>query len=154
MIKVFSYIDEIDAFVINHDFKRITDNLGLTEWNEVVWIGRYFMLDNDYGEHWFDNWEKRDEREIKAKELNIPYESILAIDPERFKNNADGPCHTDLQRKNFWTDVLKSLQLSLDLIINEARLMNKERDEGDDDFINDLENRIEKIKTSQVEVEQ
>jgi len=38
MIKVFSYIDEIDVFVVNPDFKRITDDLGLTEWNEVVWI--------------------------------------------------------------------------------------------------------------------
>jgi hypothetical protein len=146
MIKVFKYIDEIDAFVVNPDFKVLTDDLGLTEWNEVVWIGRYFMLDNDYGEHWFDNWDKRDEREIKAKELNIFYDSILVIDPERFKNNTDGPCHNDIQRKNFWTDVLKSLQLSLDLITEEARLMNNKRDIGDDNYINDLELRIEKIK--------
>jgi hypothetical protein len=147
MIKVFRYIDEIDAFIVNPDFKIITDNLGLTEWNEVVWIGRYFMLDNDYGEHWFDNWDKRDEREIKAKELNISYDSILAIDPDRFKNNEDGPCHSDSQRKNFWTDVLKSLQLSIDLIVDEAKFLNNERKKnGDKDYISDLDERIEKIK--------
>jgi hypothetical protein len=147
MIKVFRYIDEIDAFIVNPDFKIITDDLGLSEWNEVVWIGRYFMLDNDYGEHWFDNWDERDKREIKAKEQNILYDSILAIDPERFKNNIDGPCHSNLQRKNFWTDVLKSLQLSLDLIIDEARLINNGRkDEREENYINDLEKRIEKIK--------
>jgi hypothetical protein len=139
----------IDAFVVNPDFKSISDDLGLTEWNEVVWIGRYFMLDNDYGEHWFDNWSNRDDREIKAMELNISYDSILAIDPEKFKNGVDGPCHNNLLRKKFWTDVLKFMHLSLDLIVDEARFLNNERKEkGDDNYINDLEKRIEKIKAS------
>ncbi len=26
---------------------------------------QYFMLDNDYGEHWFDNWDKREEIQEK-----------------------------------------------------------------------------------------
>ena len=42
MLKVFNYIEEIDAFVVTEKFKEIVDYLGVTEWNEVVWIGRYF----------------------------------------------------------------------------------------------------------------
>ena len=55
MIPVFKYIPEIDAFILDPTFKRIANELGLNEWHEVVWIGRYFALDNDFGEHWFDN---------------------------------------------------------------------------------------------------
>jgi len=148
MLKIFKYIEEIDGFIVNPDYKRISDELGLTEWNEVVWIGRYFLMDNDFGEHWFDNWEKRNEKESIAKELNIKYDSILIIDPERFKNDKDGPCHNNSQRKNFWTDVLKSLKISIDIIVDEARYLNNHRKENnDEDFIIDLEKRIEKIKT-------
>ncbi len=44
-IKVFDYIEQLDCFVVNKDFKEIADYLGLTEWNPVVWIGRYFFLE-------------------------------------------------------------------------------------------------------------
>jgi hypothetical protein len=144
-IRIFKYIDQLDCFVVNPAYKTIADNLGLSEWNEVVWIGRYFLLDNDYGEHWCDNWELRDELQTKAKELCIDYEDLLIIDPDRFKNDKDGPCHTSAERKLFWTDVLRSLELSLDLIFNESRNFNKAR-ENEEEFINDLEDRIVRLK--------
>ena len=144
-IKIFKYIDQLDCFVVNPAYKTIADNLGLAEWNEVVWIGRYFLLDNDYGEHWFDNWELRDELQTKAKEIGIEYEDLLIIDPDRFKNDKDGPCHTSAERKLFWTDVLRSLELSPDLNFNESRNFNKAR-ENEEDFINDLDDRIVRLK--------
>lgn len=145
-IKIFKYIDQLDCFVVNPEYKIIADRLGLTEWNEVVWIGRYFSLDNDNGEHWFDNWDHRDKLESKAKALGINYDDLLVIDSDRFKNDFDGPCHSGLERKVFWTDVLKSLELSLDTIINEALKFNNERDKTDEEFITDLEERITEIR--------
>jgi hypothetical protein len=140
-IRIFEYIDFLDCFVVNPAYKSMADDLGLTEWNEVVWIGRYFTLDNDLGEHWFDNWELRDQLESKAKEVGIAYNDLLIIDPERFKNEMDGPCHTPAERTMFWRDVLRSLELSMELLFSEVRKHNTERG-GADDFINDLENRI------------
>lgn len=145
-IKIFKYLDQLDCFVVNPEYKIIANRLGLTEWNEVVWIGRYFSLDNDNGEHWFDNWEIRDKLEPKAKELGISYEDLLVIDSDRFKNDFDGPSHSGQERKAFWTDVLKSLELSLDTIINEAIKFNNERDKTDEEFISDIEERITEIR--------
>jgi hypothetical protein len=143
--KIFDYIEALDAFVINPEYKRIANELGLTEWSEVVWIGRFFTLDNDYGEHWFDNWELRDQKEDKAKELGISSDDLLIIDPFRFKNDKDPVGHTDDEIKGFWTDVLKSLELSLDTLGREAIRMNSKRNK-EDGLIPDLPERLEKIK--------
>jgi hypothetical protein len=51
----------------------------------VVWIGRLFTLDNDYGEHWFDNWDEREEKASDAHALGIEPEELLIVNPERFK---------------------------------------------------------------------
>ena len=148
-IKIFKYIEDLDCFVVDNEYKEIADKLGLTEWNEVVWIGRFFTLDNDYGEHWFDNWELRDKLADKAKQLNIDYDDLLIIDPKRFKDDKDGPCHTDIERVNFWTDVLISLRLSLNTLFSEARRVNEEnRLHYNDEFLPDLENRIQEIKNA------
>jgi hypothetical protein len=149
MIKVFDYIPELDAFVVRKEFSDLMGRLNLTEWHPVVWIGRLFKLDNDYGEHWFDNWDEREDLEDKAKalgyddiDLMVVVPSVFADHPPRCMNckkdverravcphcgdrnlfvGPDGPCHEDVQRKRFWTDVLKSLALSLDTIFEEAR---------------------------------
>jgi hypothetical protein len=147
-IRIFKYIDQLDCFIVTPAYKDISRQLGLTEWNEVNWIGRYFLLDNDFGEHWFDNWDLRDSIEKKASEMGIAHDDILIIDSERFKNEKDGPCHSTEQRKLFWTDVLKSLELSLELIFNEAKEFNEKREKGDSDYINDLEERMNKIKSN------
>jgi len=147
-MRIFKYISELDCFVVNPEYKTIADRLGLTEWNEVVWIGRFFTLDNDYGEHWFDNWDERDQIEQKAKSLGINYDDLLIINPDRFKNNIDGPCHSDLERKNFWTDVLKSLDLSLETIIWESIKLNNENKEAGEPYILELNKIIEQIKAS------
>jgi hypothetical protein len=85
-LKVFDYIADLDCFVVNGQYRQIADELGLSEWNPVVWIGR------------------------------------------------------------FWTDVLKSLELSYDLLFEEARRFNAGRLEYlPDDYIEDLEERIKRI---------
>ena len=147
MIRVFDYLPELDAFVVASAFGDIADTLGLTEWHETVWIGRYLMLDNDYGEHIFDNWELREERATKAEAMGIDPERLMIIDPTRLQSGQDGPCHTDEERKRFWTDVLQSLHLSLDTIISEAWKENERRKQsGWEEVIEDLEERIERVQ--------
>jgi hypothetical protein len=137
----------LDCFIVAPKYKLIADSLGLSEWNEVVWIGRYFTLDNDYGEYWFDNWEQRDAIEVKALQLGINHHDLLVLDPDRFKNNYDGPCHSDEERISFWKDVLISLSLSYNTMVSEARNFNEERKQNDgENYITDLEERINSIR--------
>ena len=93
-IRVFKYIEELDAFVVTDKFKELMDKLGLTEWHPAVWIGRLFTLDNDYGEHWFDNWDEREALEARANELGIDSSELMVIVPDRFIDKKDGPCHS------------------------------------------------------------
>jgi hypothetical protein len=147
-VRVFKYIDQLDAFVVTDDYCRLADQLGLTEWHPVVWIGRLFILDNDYGEHWFDNWDERAALEDEAQKLGIASEQLMIIVPDRFKNDYDGPCHSSTFRKQFWTDVLKSLELSYDTLFEEARQQNVARKAYlPDEYIADLEARIVAIQS-------
>lgn len=125
-VKVFKYLPVLDAFDVTDEYRELAENLGLTEWHPVVWIGRLFTLDNDFGEHWFDNWDLREENEDRARELGRDANKLFFIDPDRFQNGKDGPCHTPDFRKRFWTEVLDSLELSLDLLFEEARRFNAE----------------------------
>ena len=143
MIKIFNYLENLDCFTINPDYKRIAHTLGLAEWNDVVWIGRFFLLDNDYGEHWFDNWDLREELEPKASELGLDTSELFVLDADRFKNDKDGPCHSPEERVLFWKDVLISLHLSYEILFQEARKVNQERRLSDsEDYISDLEEKI------------
>lgn len=147
-IKIFQYFDDLDAFLVTDEYGEIANTLGLIEWHPAVWIGRLFILDNDLGEHWFDNWDLREDRGLS--------EDYFIIDPERFKDGRDGPCHSSEFRKRFWTDVLKSLELNVELLFDEARHFNErnrdwlEENPGDEDvgtlFIPDLEARISAIR--------
>lgn len=80
----------------------------------------------------------------------IFYDAVNApngIDPERFQNGKDGPCHQPAFRKRFWTDVLRSLELSFDLIADEARAFNQGRLRFmPDEYISDLEARITALR--------
>lgn len=146
-VKVFDYLEELNCFVVNQQYRRIADFLGLAEWNPVVWIGRLFMLDNDYGEHWMDNWDLRERLKPEAEKRGIACEELMIIAPDRFKNDADGPCHTSRVRQMFWTDVLKSLELSYDLIFEEARSVNASLQKHfPDEYMTDLEQRIQTIR--------
>jgi hypothetical protein len=144
LIKIFKYHDVLDCFIVDPVYKKIADDLGLTEWNEVVWIGRFFTLDNDYGEqHWFDNWDLREPLEVKAAEFGLDSSQLFILDPDRFKNDADGPCHSSEQRILFWKDVLLSLQISYNTLFTEARKLNEERRVSDpEEYITNLEERI------------
>jgi hypothetical protein len=146
-VKIFRYIEELDAFVVTDEYRRLADTLGLAEWTPVVWIGRLFTQDNDFGEHWFDNWELREERSGRAHALGFDENELLIIDPNRFQDGRDGPCHDPAQRKRFWTDVLQSLTLSYEVLFHEARLMNEQMQKWmPEDAIPDLESRISQIR--------
>jgi len=147
-ISVFKYIEELDAFVVTDKFKELMDKLGLTEWHPAVWIGRLFTLDNDYGEHWFDNWDEREALETRANELGIDSSELMVIVPDRFIDKKDGPCHSPEIRKAFWTDVLKSLELSYGMVFEVARQNNSRAKEYlPEDYIEDLEARITEIES-------
>lgn len=147
-IRVFRYLEDLDAFVVTDAYREIADSLGLTEWHPAVWIGRLFCMDNDFGEHWFDNWELREQLGVG--------EDHLVIDPDRFQDGRDGPCHTREFRKRFWTEVLRSFELSLDLLFEKARDVDREKREwlnahpeaSSEGFesIPDLEERIKAIR--------
>ncbi len=187
--KIFEYIPDLDAFKATREYECIARILHLTEWNPVVWIGRYFALDNDYGEHWFDNHDERDRvvqeiiknqpeepmkivRELaedfgktpKEIEYNLAdkvlkedysvdsHEQLLIIDPSCFISGRRRACHSPEQRKRFWTDVCKSLNLSLETIFDEARENYEAGKEFHDEYSEvpfneiNIERRIKKIK--------
>ena len=153
-VQVFNYLESLDAFLVTPEFVAISARLGLTEWTPVVWIGRLFFLDNDYGEHWFDNWDEREALEARASELGIDDSALMIINPWRFQSGKDGPCNTDEMRKAFWTDVLKSLTLSYELLFEKARQHNQdmkalsERYPIPVEYVRDLEERIAEIVAS------
>ena len=157
-LQVFDYIEALDAFLVTPEFTTASERLGLTEWTPVVWIGRLFFLDNDYGEHWFDNWDEREALEARAAELGIDDSELMIINPWRFQNGKDGPCNTDSMRKAFWTDVLKSLTLSYELLFEQARDNNQKMKEmketipnfPTDIFLPDLEERIAEMQAAGV----
>ncbi|HSK71020.1 MAG TPA: Fic family protein [Pyrinomonadaceae bacterium] len=148
-IKVFHYIEDIDAFIVTKEFADISDYLGLSEWNHVVWIGRLFARDNDYGEHWFDNWDERERLSDKIESLGITENDLLIIVPENFVDGKNGPCHPPKIRKMFWTDVLKSLHISYELLFAKAKHFNdREKQNQTGFYIKDLEERIAKIQAN------
>lgn len=151
-IRVFKYLKEIDAFEVTSEYRDLAELLGLAEWNPVVWIGRLFAMDNDFGEHWFDNWDARDERDAIASSYGFDAENLLTIDPSRFKDGKDGPCHADEFRALFWRDVLRSLELSLEVLFDKARRVNEAEQKRQvtdplaSTYIEDLEGRIDALK--------
>jgi hypothetical protein len=152
-MRVFDYLEAVDAFVVSDEYRGVAEELGLIEWNPVVWLGRLFMLDNDYGEHWFDNWDEREQAELRAKELGVVVdpEELMIVVPGRFQNGKDGPCHSEEIRKRFWTDVLKELDLSLELLFEEARHVKARELRLPADLaepIADLEERIAQVRES------
>ena len=115
-IRIFQYMPQVDAFDVTADYPDLANDLGLSEWNPVVWIGRLFLMDNDYGEHWFDNWGAREDREEVAAKHELQANDLLVIDPERFQNGHDGPCNSAEFRGRFWHDVFVSLELSSEVL--------------------------------------
>lgn len=168
-LRPFEYLPEVDCFVVTPLFEQVARYLGLMEWSPVVWMGRYFTLDNDYGEHWFDNWPERAAIHFhpEVNPRGLEEFELFVVDPERFENKANGPCHPPELRKMFWIEVLKSLEFSLDFLIAEARftklelerkaevpfhgpgaLTKKEFLEETDNYVPDLESRIAQLITT------
>ena len=84
-----------------------------------------------------------------AHKLGIASDELMIIVPDRLKNDADGPCHPPSLRKRFWTDVLKSLELSYDTLFEKARQCNAEiQSILPEEYITDLEERIAAIRAS------
>lgn len=148
-VRVFRYIEPLDAFLVTNEYGSLAERLGLAEWHPAVWIGRLFTLDNDYGEHWFDNWEEREAHSTQAARLGIDVGDLLIVVPERLAGGDDGPCHPPELHKRFWTDVLKSLELSYETLFEEARLQNaKAKEVASEGYIKDLEERIRQIQAT------
>jgi hypothetical protein len=146
-VRVFRYVEALDAFLVTDEYRALADFLGLTEWHPAVWIGRLFMLDNDFGEHWFDNWDERETREDNAKAMGMDSSDLMVVSPERMADGRDGPCHSPEIRKRFWTDVLRSLEISHELLFEVARQENENgREVLPEDYIEDLEERIAQIR--------
>lgn len=149
-VHVFRYIPQLDAFLPSAEYKKVADRLGLTEWNPVVFIGRYFYGDRDAGEHWFDNWKGREKIAKKAKKLGYDPHNLLVIDPKWFAYNPpDQDRHPSRLRKQFWTDVLMHMRLSLDFLFEEARHINNQEKKGEfivNRPIKDLEKRIKQLE--------
>lgn len=149
-IRVFRYLPDLDAFEVTPEYARLASVLGLAEWNPVNWIGRLFSMDNDFGEHWFDNWDARDRIRERAARAGLNADTLLVLDPDRFSDGRDGPCHSREIRGRFWRDVLRSLELSPELLFDEARAVDRElraRVAGGEvelaaDLVPDLEARI------------
>src|SRR5436190_8232431 len=120
-MRIFRYIPEVDAFDLTPEYRAFEELLGVDDWWSIAWIGRLFTLDNDVGEHWFGNWELREARRELAAKHGHDAGTLLIIDPRRLANGDDGPCHTDEFRARFWRDVLTSLDLDEELIVDEAR---------------------------------
>lgn len=124
--QVFDYIDFADCFVVNREFEQVNWLVGLHEWHAVVWLGRAFISNNDFGEHWFDSWDERDELFSKHKErfleIGIKDEGeLMIVLPEVMapkKLTTDGPCNSPETLKKIWTDVLKSLKISKETLIS------------------------------------
>lgn len=151
-IKIFDYIPELDAFYVTQEYKEIADTLNLGEWTYVVWIGRLFTMDNDFGEHWFDNRDEREEISKRAFDLGYDADALYIINPKFFQDGKDGPCHTDAERKLFWTDVLKSLTLSFDTLATFA--INSNAPVGDEDHVTNIKKKIAKLREKlEVEIE-
>ena len=77
---------------------------------------------------------------------------MLIIDPERLQDGRDGPCHSPEFRKRFWTGVLRSLELSYDVLFDEARACNQQRLYYlPDQYLGDLEARIAALESGNCE---
>jgi hypothetical protein len=129
-IHIFRYHPELDAFTVAPKYAALADELGLTEWSPVVWIGRLFTLDADFGEHWFDNWDEREAIGPRARALGFDENELLIIVPSRFASGIDGPSHDDEMRRSFWRDVLRSLTLSIETLLLEAEQNVKQMESG------------------------
>ena len=104
-------------------------------------------MDNDFGEHWFDNWAGREALRASAAQLEVDADSLLIVDPERFQDGRDGPCNSPEFRRAFWSEVLQGLELSAELIFEKARDVNStasERPDLAECYLPDLEDRIER----------
>lgn len=146
-IKVFDYHPQLECLTFTPGFEQMSLDLGLCEWHPGVWLGRLFCMDNDFGEHWFDNWDERERLAKKKEELGIEgpdYDDMMIVLPRRFQDGRDGPCHEADFRRLFWLDVLRHLTLDFELVADEARRVNdRELSLRTGDHVRKLSSKIE-----------
>ncbi len=148
-IPIFEYIPTLDSFLPTQEYRKIGDYLHITEWNPVVWMGRLFAMDNDYGEHWFDNWEEREAIQEQARTAGYDSHFLCIVNPDRFAQKGR-EYHSRELRKEFWMQVLRSLHLSLETLFAEARDNNEKWRTGPaperGGYLKTLERRIREIQ--------
>lgn len=154
-IQVFRHVPDLDVFVCTDLYLKAAYGLRIAEWNPVVWIGRLFCMDEDYGEHWMDNEELFERCPPEMIQSRFGGRHPFLIRPSRMAAGTDGPCHSEDVRRRFWTDVLKSLRVSWSTLVAEARENNENcrksgvlPEDADDDegYVPDLEARIERVR--------
>jgi hypothetical protein len=91
-MRIFRYYPEVDAFALTPEYEALAEVLDIAGWEAFAWIGRLFCLDNDVGEHWFDNWELRGQRAALAARHGLDADTLLIIDPRRMADGRD-QCH-------------------------------------------------------------
>ena len=115
-VRSFRYLRELDAFVVTDAYHALAEHPRLPEWHPVVWIGRLSTLDNDYGEHWFDNWDEREEQARAAlagafgaagarsglrRSARPPSQSVWTLSPwKRRCSGWSGGCLSTIHRRS------------------------------------------------------
>jgi catechol 2,3-dioxygenase-like lactoylglutathione lyase family enzyme len=143
-MRIFRYLPEVDAFQLTPDYTALVEALHIGDWEAFAWLGRLFSLDNDVGEHWFDNWDLREQRAESAARHGLDTNTLLVVNPRRMADGRDGPCNTDEFRGRFWREVLMSLDLSEALIIAKARDFHSRLSDPSavDEVLAELEERV------------
>jgi hypothetical protein len=132
-VKVFHYVDALDCFVLDELYAQIAGKLGFAGRPAGEWIGRYLAPGNLSDGNLFGSPSAA--LQEKAGQLGLANDELFVIDAGEF------------DRKKFLADVLRSLELSLEMIYSEAVKANSNRDPDDKCFVADLEPRFAELKS-------
>ena len=80
---------------------------------------------HDFGEHGFDNWDIREQKRHEGNRVGYDVETMLFLDPTRFQDGNDDPCHSADFRTRFWTHALQSRELDMTVLFDQVRFFQK-----------------------------
>lgn len=100
---------------------------------------------------------------VEAEECDVDFSEdvaqtissyALVINGDKFKDDLDGPCHSRAVRDIFWTEVIKNMDLSKEVIFEKVRDLNSKNKQYNRIYprgsqlptVNNLEAKIEKLK--------
>lgn len=115
-IPIFQYHESLDGFTIHPAYQKWFISTGVLESPPVDWIGCLLCLDNGFGEILFENDALRVKHADQIHALGLDPSQVFFLEPKRFQTGEDGPCHTDEFRKSFWTQTLRQLRVTPELL--------------------------------------